>query len=357
MKKVIKITVLHVLKLAGFFRLARWITRRKLRILCYHGIALRDEWQFRPTLFMRAATFQQRLQIMKRRGCHIIPLATALGGLQSGDLPDLPTVLTIDDGWYSTYRAALPILARFRMPATIYVTSYYVERNMPVFNVLTAYALWASPARSLELANWPERIRGPWTLADDRDRSLVLRELIGFADDQCGAADRLSLARDIVQALGLDWAQIDASRSFYLMNEEEIAQMAAAGMDVQLHTHRHRFPRDAAAVEREIKDNRFVLERLTHRKLNHFCYPSGIYDPCQWPWLERLGIESATTCRGGLNGPDTPRLELRRFLDGEDVALIEFEAEIDGALELLRRIFRRPERNAYEGALTDAARL
>jgi hypothetical protein len=38
-----------------------------------------------------------------------------------------------------------------------------------------------------------------------------------------------------------------------------------------------------------------------------------------------------------LNGAETPRLALRRFLDGEDVAQIEFEAEISGFAELARQ--------------------
>lgn len=51
-----------------------------------------------------------------------------------------------------------------------------------------------------------------------------------------------------------------------------------------------------------------------------------------------MGIESATTCLSGFNYPNTARLELRRFLDGENIAQVEFEAEISGFLELGRKL-------------------
>jgi hypothetical protein len=56
-----------------------------------------------------------------------------------------------------------------------------------------------------------------------------------------------------------------------------------------------------------------------------------------FPWLESEGVRTATTCERGLNYADTPRLALRRLLDGEDLTAIEVEAEVCGVLELLRR--------------------
>jgi hypothetical protein len=53
--------------------------------------------------------------------------------------------------------------------------------------------------------------------------------------------------------------------------------------------------------------------------------------------LTNLYIVSATTCEPGLNFRHTPRLALHRFLDGEDIDQIQFEAEMSGLNELLRR--------------------
>ena len=94
---------------------------------------------------------------------------------------------------------------------------------------------------------------------------------------------------------------------------------------------------DPKGVETEIIDNRAVLERIVSGPLQHFCYPSGEFHPSQFPWLRALGIESATTCLSGFNYPGTERFALRRFLDGENIDQVEFEAELSGFLELMRK--------------------
>ena len=60
-------------------------------------------------------------------------------------------------------------------------------------------------------------------------------------------------------------------------------------------------------------------------------------------------METATTCEPGLNSPSTPRLSLHRFLDGEDITQIEFEAEVSGFTELLRSV-----RNGFRLYSTDS---
>jgi hypothetical protein len=39
----------------------------------------------------------------------------------------------------------------------------------------------------------------------------------------------------------------------------------------------------------------------------------------------------------GFNYPETERMELRRFLDGENISQVEFEAELSGILEWGRK--------------------
>jgi peptidoglycan/xylan/chitin deacetylase (PgdA/CDA1 family) len=107
-------------------------------------------------------------------------------------------------------------------------------------------------------------------------------------------------------------------------------------MDVQLHTHRHRFPLDESLARAEIRDNRAALASLGPGPYVHFCFPSGIYERSQFPWLEKEGIVSATTTRPGFNTPETPLHELDRVLDGERISDLEFEAELCGVLGFLR---------------------
>jgi hypothetical protein len=47
---------LPLYKYCGLSFLSRLATRRVLRILCYHGVALSDESRFRPKLFIKLET-------------------------------------------------------------------------------------------------------------------------------------------------------------------------------------------------------------------------------------------------------------------------------------------------------------
>ena len=122
------------------------------------------------------------------------------------------------------------------------------------------------------------------------------------------------------------------------MNREEIQSLVARGVDIQLHTHRHHLPLDEMRAKKEILDNKTVLEPLVGKQLQHLCYPSGVWSQELWPWLTNVGIQSAMTCEAGLNYPETPKLGLKRFLDGEYITQIEFEAELAGYSELLRHM-------------------
>jgi hypothetical protein len=46
-------SALVVAKFFGLFRVARYMTRDGLRIICYHGVAVADEYKYRSRLFIR----------------------------------------------------------------------------------------------------------------------------------------------------------------------------------------------------------------------------------------------------------------------------------------------------------------
>jgi len=328
---------LYVARSCGLFALARSLTADRLRILCYHGVALDDEFDFQPMLFMRAATFADRLDRLLRTGHLVLPLGEALDRLRQGTLPRAAVVITIDDGWFGTLREMAPALARRGLPATLYLATYYVEKQTQVFNVAAAYALWRSKSKTLDLSDVDPGLEGRFDLSDPARRSLALDALRSWADGLDSANERQALLERLYGVLGLDLERVRRQRMFTFMSSGEAATLPSQGMELQLHTHRHRFPgRDPAALADEIESNRASLSRVATGPFRHLCYPSGEYDRGAFPQLAALGIVSATTTLPGMNDSGTPPLELRRFLDSETCSTIRFEAEVSGFLELVR---------------------
>ncbi len=345
MLKDLKCLVYRVSKGLGLFSLARRLTRRKLRILCYHGLSIDDEHLYSPGLFMRPETVRSRFETLLREEYPVLPLDRACDGLWDGTLPDCAVVITYDDGFYGNYLHSTSMHREMRLPATIYVTTYYVVKPTPIFRHAVQYMFWKTGRAEVDLEGIPGAGGGTLRLADRGQAGGVMRGLIRNAERHLDEPRRVEIARSIGERLGVDYDGLVQSRRLSLMTPDEIRSLEGFGLDVQLHTHRHRFPDDEGQVVREIEDNRSVLEPILGRPCDHLCYPSGVYSPEQWPWLEGRSIKSATTCEGGLNDARTPRYGLRRFLDGERVRPIEFEAEISGFATLLRAcLFARRER-------------
>jgi peptidoglycan/xylan/chitin deacetylase (PgdA/CDA1 family) len=123
------------------------------------------------------------------------------------------------------------------------------------------------------------------------------------------------------------------------MKPEEVAELAAEGVDFQLHTHRHRTPKDEGLFRKEIIDNRKCLAQVVKGPTEHFCYPAGDYDRQFLPWLRADGVVSATTCDAGLATAGTDPLLLPRFVDAAARSATEFESWLTGVGDLLS--FRR----------------
>ncbi len=341
-KRRIKIGAYTVAKWTGCFRISRWLTRRRVTILCYHAFQYGDEAAFRPVLFMDPALFARRLEYLVKHGYEVIDLERAVPGLADGSLPDNSVVITIDDGFFSVLDLAAPELHKHELPATLYVTSYYVDKGTPVFRLAIQYLFWKTGAREFALPGEPWSPQEPVALSDAQAAHDAMWKIIDFGESECSDEERQEVCGKVAAALDLDYKQMVESRSMSMLTHDEMRELASFGIDVQLHTHRHHFPVETPdAARAELDDNRRVLEAALGSELDHFCYPSGIWSKAAFPILEEKGITSATTCEPGMNDQTTHPLALYRLLDQDNLHDIEFEAELAGFSELLRRVTGR----------------
>ncbi len=303
------------------FALSRRVSRKSLRILAYHGLWTISGYQYGDHLFMSPEQFKRRMTWLKSSCYRVLPLGEAVALLEGGSLPDNAVVITIDDGWSSTYTHMLPILEGLGLPATVYITTWYCENQLPVVNVAVDYILkCAGEPPSGKLAITADIVKLP-SLAE---RGQALRE--------CAA--RFGVAAE-------EWWQ---GRQFHVMSSAEIRDADRRGLDIQLHTHRHRSSEaDADYLAQEIADNRAALTRACGRpeqSFTHFCYPSGIVHRSAAAILKDAGVRSAALVEEGINPPGTSPYRLRRFLDGRSVSRAAFEAYLSGARELYRAVRR-----------------
>lgn len=323
---------------AGIVRAVRdsgWRSRRLL-ILAYHGLSLVDEHEWSPELYLPASGLRARFELIRDEGYNVVPLRDAISRLRAGTLPPRSVALTFDDGMRDFLDLGVPLLREFGFPATVYVTTYYAEKQVPVFRVACRYLLWSGRSRSisgdgLTLDGKPLDLG---TL-DQRDAALAAIEA-RLANLDGGIQEEEATLRRVADRVGADFDQFLQRRLLQIMSPDEIRSLPSDLIDVQLHTHRHKVPLRKSSFDREIEDNRRALSSWRPGGvLDAFCYPSGVADVRLLPWLREQQVRSAVTCEVGLATASTEPLLLPRFVDSANRTRVEFVSWLSGLGSLL----------------------
>jgi hypothetical protein len=260
----------------------------------------------------------------------VLPLDEGLKRMYANNLPEKSVAITFDDGLYNFYAKAYPIIRRYAFPVTLYLTTYYCYRNLPVFPLICSYMLWKR-RDAIVPANPSIGLNEPANLTHARGRMGAWNKIQIYAHrNRMSAEQKNDVARSLAGHLNVDFDALVAKRLCHLMTPAEIREISQNGIDVQMHTHRHRSPLDRNAFHEEIADNREKIKELTGLLPQHHCYPSGIYRAPFLPWLSEQKVASATTCDMGIADAKSNPLLLPRFLDAANVSQIEFESWLTG---------------------------
>ena len=121
-----------------------------------------------------------------------------------------------------------------------------------------------------------------------------------------------------------------------LLTADELAAVAAAGLDVGSHTVTHRWlPHlDAATVAAEVRESKAALEALLGRPVTSFAYPMGGWNAAVRDAVRAAGYDCAVTVDRGRNTARTDRWALRRAFAPPDPA--DLRRILAGAYTFLR---------------------
>lgn len=335
-KVTLKSTIYKIAKLLGFFKLALKLTENEYRILCYHGGSIHDEHLFWPGVFISEGIFKKHLTLIRKYNFKVLPLGETVKKAKQHELPRRSLVLTFDDGFYSTKKVIEPLLNEANYPATLYVTTYYVVHQRPIFNIVLPYMFFKTQINSFDIT-FSNGEQHTFNTKDNSSKCSI--EIIKKYAQTLDENVQNQLLINISMQLHIDLDLLLHQRIFHNLNVDELKTIHENGIfDIQLHTHRHNLPNDDDGIIYEIQKNRKILSEMSGKQeetLVHFCYPSGIWDEQHLIPLKKLGIISATTLDLGLNNLEADTLTLKRILCANNQPLIFFEAEISGFNNLL----------------------
>jgi peptidoglycan/xylan/chitin deacetylase (PgdA/CDA1 family) len=119
----LKRSLFSVLHKLGITRLAAWWNRKRVIILCYHGVTERANRhpEDRYGLHIRSGRFEAQLDYL-RRHYRVISLAEFIEARKrNASLPERSVVLTFDDGYRNFLTSALPRLIARDMRVSVFL--------------------------------------------------------------------------------------------------------------------------------------------------------------------------------------------------------------------------------------------
>jgi peptidoglycan/xylan/chitin deacetylase (PgdA/CDA1 family) len=302
--------------------------QQRLLVLCWHGISLDDEHEWNGGLYIPQSLFRHRLKRLSEGGYRVLSLDEGLRRLWAGELPPRSVVITFDDGFYDFAAKAVPVLQEFAFPATLYLTTYYVDYQRPVFNLIVPYMLWKQ-----------RKLPNGTALASEAEAEAYARQVIAQAEkDGATAAQKDGVARSLASQIAFDYDAALQSRLLHLMTPQETQAVIADGsITIEGHTHRHRTPEDVDLMTREFRQNNDRIQEITGRRPIHFCYPSGVFRRQYFPLLEQEEYRSATTCELGIASKNDEPYLIPRLLDHMQLTGMQYDAWLSGLYALGRR--------------------
>jgi peptidoglycan/xylan/chitin deacetylase (PgdA/CDA1 family) len=249
---------------------------------------------------------REYLRYLRDHRYRVVSLAAYIEALRSHAHTRKTVVFTVDDGNRDFYLHAYPVFREFGYPATVFVTSDFVDDRLFLWWYRIEFALRTTAKREIDLGFMG---RGTAGIAMPEERSRIA----SLVTEHCKRIENSAKLRLIDQLLvDLDVDTSGQPRDEYEPSRwEDLLEMQEHGIDFHPHTKTHPILTQIGRDEKlmEVATSRGVIEARLGRKADIFCYPNGgpqDFDDEAIACLREAGYRAAVT---GIPGFDDTRGE------------------------------------------------
>jgi peptidoglycan/xylan/chitin deacetylase (PgdA/CDA1 family) len=325
----------------GLIRLQKKLVSSKGLILMYHRVA---ELEIDPwSLSVTPPHFAEHLEVLQK---HYQPLSLPqlVEALRENKLPDRAVVVTFDDGYADNFYNAKPLLEKYNIPATFFISTGAIGQNREFW--------WDELERLLlQPRKLPKKLSlnidgniYQWNL----DQATNYTEQDYRRDRTCKAweakpGSRMSFYYSIWQILRplldkerqrildeiLEWAVAEPipRAAYRSLSPEELSALAEGQLvEIAAHTVTHPFlsAQSTALQQDEIKQSKIDLEQVINRPVTSFSYPFGDRTVETIELTKTSGFNCACSTNPDIawrqsNAFDLPRFAIEDW-DGEEFA-------------------------------------
>jgi len=288
----------------------------KFAIFCYHRVGMGGVPLYSQ---LEPEVFEAQMRFLSEN-YRLVSLDTLHEELSNRRDTEPAIAITFDDGYRDVYTHAFPVLQRYGIPATIFVTAGVVEKGEVAWYDKIFLALHVAPQEKLDLTlDKPRRFLLPTPEARLRVAEEINTWLRTVPDEQ-----RKEFCSGVEKLIALPAEQL----SNRMLTWEQIRTMHQGGVSFGAHTLSHPSVSrlSPAALDEELRGSKAIIEERLGAPVSHFAYPFGKladYKNTEAA-VARCGYRTASTTNWGVNTPGVNPYELFRVSVGEERHLPTF---------------------------------
>lgn len=277
---------------------------RRYQVLTYHRVSPHADGVFNPT---PPAVFEMQVRHLARY-YNVLTAGEAARRVRDGTLPRRAVCITFDDGYEDNYLIAFPILRKYNLKATVFVSTGPLETGAPLWHdrVFGAFALTNERTAQVDGSRIP--------LTTREERWAGAKRFVAAAR-RMGESERIATVGALCSELRVSDEQVWLRSP--MLNWKQVGDMVEAGIEIGAHTVTHPILSllPSEDQEREIRDSVDTPEKRVGVRPNVFAYPNGRaedFDETTVGILKAQRLEAAYTTILGTNSANTDRYRLNR---------------------------------------------
>ena len=284
-------TANHLGFLDAYALLRRKLTNSQVAILIYHRIYHGQDNESTGTLSPK--TFESQIQYFCRN-YEILSLENLVQYIQQRkNLPKKAVVITFDDGYKDNYLYAYPVLKKYHIPATIFLTTGHIGTGKLFWWDKVNYVIQHTAVSQLDLAEL-----GSYSLQSELVKfhvSFIITERLKELPDE----EKNFLIEKLLSTSGVN-IPADLGKEF-MLSWDEVKEMNNDGIAFGAHSVNHpiltRLPLEHA--KREIIQSKKDIEEKLGRPVTAFSYPNGEFNPELVKFIKESGFTCAVSVLPG----------------------------------------------------------